>query len=252
VTHELKRHDVHVDIVPRLFEVFGPGIRIHKLEGITLLGLPPSRLSPVSMFVKRAIDLVVASVALAVTAPLFAWIAWRIRRDSPGPVFFRQVRYGFNMREITVIKFRTMRVDADQDLHREYIKQIMDRRATPSENGLYKLQRDEEITAFGRWLRKSSLDELPQLINVVKGDMSLVGPRPCLPYETESYEPHHFERFLVPAGMTGLWQVTARARSTFIEALEMDVAYARDWSLGLDLRLLVSTPLQVFRPGGTT
>ena len=150
-----------------------------------------------------------------------------------------------------MIKFRTMRVGADENSHREYIKQIMDRTAVPNEDGLYKLKRAGEITPFGRWLRKTSLDELPQLINVLKGEMSLVGPRPCVPYEVESYAPHHFERFSVPSGMTGLWQVTARARASFVEALDMDVAYARDWSLGLDLWLLVRTPLQLFGRGIT-
>ena len=112
-------------------------------------------------------------------------------------------------------------------------------------NGLYKLGGDA-ITPFGHWLRKTSLDELPQLINVLRGDMSLVGPRPCIAYETEHFLPHHFDRFLVPAGITGLWQVTARAHATFREALDMDVAYAHGWSLGLDLRLLCRTPFEVF------
>jgi lipopolysaccharide/colanic/teichoic acid biosynthesis glycosyltransferase len=116
---------------------------------------------------------------------------------------------------------------------------------------MYKLDRGDAITRSGGWLRRSSLDELPQLINILRGEMSLVGPRPCLEYETAYFEPHHFERFLVPAGLTGLWQVTARARTTFGEALEMDVAYARGWSLGLDLRLLLRTPLELLRTKGT-
>ena len=123
----------------------------------------------------------------------------------------------------------------------------MSSKAGVGTNGLYKLERGGEITAFGAWLRKTSLDELPQLINVLRGEMSLVGPRPCIPYETEHFLPHHHERFLVPAGVTGLWQVTARARSTFGEALDMDVAYARGWSLGLDLKLLVRTPVELLR-----
>jgi lipopolysaccharide/colanic/teichoic acid biosynthesis glycosyltransferase len=139
--------------------------------------------------------------------------------------------------------------DAD---HREYLKSIMSSRASVGANGLYKLERGDAITNVGRWLRKTSLDELPQLLNVLRGDMSLVGPRPCIPYETTLFGPHHFERFLVPAGVTGLWQVTARSRATFVEALDLDVAYARGWSLGLDLRLLARTPLQVFRDRGTT
>ena len=146
-----------------------------------------------------------------------------------------------------------MRVDTDAGRASRVHPSDDERRARrPSENGLFKLERDDAITPFGRWLRKTSLDELPQLINVLRGDMSLVGPRPCIPYETEYFEPHHFERFLVPAGITGLWQVTARAHSTFGEALDMDVAYARSWSLGLDLWLLLRTPFAASCAGKAT
>ena len=123
----------------------------------------------------------------------------------------------------------------------------MDWRTAPQGNGLYKLERPDSVTKTGHWLRNTSLDELPQLINVLRGDMSLVGPRPCLPWETGHFAPHHFDRFLVPAGLTGFWQVKARALSTFGEALDMDAAYARGWSFGLDLRLLCLTPLQLLR-----
>jgi exopolysaccharide biosynthesis polyprenyl glycosylphosphotransferase len=251
LVHRLKRSDVQIDIVSRLFEVLGPGVGMHKIESVLLLGLAPTRLSKTSLFLKRAIDLVIAATMLVATAPLLAWIAWRIRRDSAGPIFFRQTRLGLNMGEFAMLKFRTMIVGADQDSHREYIGQIMDKRVAPAASGLYKLDRSNEITPFGRWLRKTSLDELPQLINVLKGDMSMVGPRPCLPYEVEHFEPHHYERFSVPAGLTGYWQVMARARSTYVEALDMDVAYARDWSLGFDLWLLVRTPLLLLRKGTT-
>lgn len=236
---------VQVDVVPRFFELVGPNARVDTVEGLPLLELPPPRLSRSSFLVKRAIDIIGASFVLIVTAPLFAYIAWRIKRDSRGPVFFRQTRLALNRREFTALKFRTMRVDADTSAHRAYIERTMDPTVAPNGNGLYKLERADAITRVGRWLRKSSLDELPQLINVLRGDMSLVGPRPCIPYETEHFLPQHFDRFLVPAGITGLWQVTARGRSTFREALDMDVAYARGWSLGLDLRLLCRTPLQV-------
>lgn len=236
---------VQVDIVPRFYELVGPNARVDTVEGLPLLELPPPRLSRSSFLVKRAIDIIGASFVIALTAPLFAYIAWRVKRDSPGPIFFRQTRLGLSQREFTALKFRTMRVGSDTTAHRDYIERTMDPRVAPNGNGLYKLERDDAITPVGRWLRKTSLDELPQLLNVLRGDMSLVGPRPCIPYETEHFLPHHFDRFLVPAGITGLWQVTARGRSTFREALDMDVAYARGWSLGLDLRLLCRTPLQV-------
>jgi len=140
-----------------------------------------------------------------------------------------------------------MREGADEAPHREYIRQIMSVDAVPTSNNLYKLDRGDDVTRVGRWLRSRSLDELPQLFNVLRGDMSLVGPRPCIPYELELFAPHQFERFLVPAGLTGLWQVEARAHSTFVEALDLDVGYVRGWSLGLDLRLLMRTPLLIFR-----
>jgi exopolysaccharide biosynthesis polyprenyl glycosylphosphotransferase len=243
----LRNLGVQIDIVPRFFEAVGPKVGIYNIEGLPLIGLPPASLTRSSRLMKRSLDIAVAAVALMVTAPLFAYAAWRIKRESPGPVFFRQVRLGLDRREFTVLKFRTMTLEADDAAHREYIKSTMSSSALPGSNGLYKLERTKEITQFGHWLRKTSLDELPQLINVFRGEMSLVGPRPCLAYETEHFAPHHFERFLVPAGLTGLWQVTARAHSTFGEALDFDVAYARGWSLGLDLWLLCRTPLKMLR-----
>ena len=247
VVYSLREHNLQIDVVPRLFEAVNPNVGIHTIEGLPLLGLPPSRILRSSRWCKRCLDLVVASVLLVLTAPLLVLIAFLIRRDSPGPVFFRQTRLGMDMREFTLFKFRTMWDGTDEKPHREYIRGTMDASAQPAPNNLYKLQRPEAVTRFGRWLRTMSLDELPQLLNVLRGDMSLVGPRPCIPYETEFFAPHHFERFLVPAGLTGLWQVEARAHSTFGEALQLDVAYARGWSFGLDLRLLARTPFVALR-----
>jgi exopolysaccharide biosynthesis polyprenyl glycosylphosphotransferase len=243
----IRKHDVHVDLVPRLFEAVGANVGIHTLEGLPLVGLPSSRISRSSRLLKRGLDVLGSATLLALCAPMMLLIAFLIRRDSPGPVFFRQTRLGLDLREFTLLKFRTMYEGTDEAPHREYIKQIMRSDALPGSNNLYKLERDGSITRVGRWLRKTSLDELPQLINVLRGDMSLVGPRPLIPYELEFFSPHHFERFLVPAGLTGLWQVEARAHSTFGEALDLDVAYARGWTLGLDLRLALRTPLVMFR-----
>jgi exopolysaccharide biosynthesis polyprenyl glycosylphosphotransferase len=247
----LRELEVQIDIVPRFFEGVGMHTKLHSVESLPLLGLPTVKHFPFSTAIKRALDIAGALVGLVVTAPVFAYAAWRIRRESPGPIFFRQRRVGRGMCEFTVLKFRTMRCDADDTPHREYIRQTMSADATATSGGLYKLQRDDAVTPFGRMLRKSSLDELPQLINVLRGDMSLVGPRPCLAYETEHFRAHHFERFRVPPGVTGLWQVSARAHSTFGEALDMDVTYARNWSLGLDLWLLLRTPLHLLRLKGT-
>jgi exopolysaccharide biosynthesis polyprenyl glycosylphosphotransferase len=249
---ELRKLDVQIDVVPRLFEIVGPRADIHAFEGLSLVGLPPVRLSPSSQLLKRAVDYVVALAMLIVVGPLMALIAVAIRIDSPGPVLFRQRRLGRDMRPFTVLKFRSMRVDTDQEEHRRYIESIATHEASPNANGLYKLERAHAITSVGRLLRKTSLDELPQLFNILAGEMSLVGPRPCLDYETEGFAEHHFERFLMPPGLTGLWQVTARAKSTFGEALDMDVEYVRGWSLSLDLRLLLKTPFSLIRMRATT
>lgn len=248
----LRDLDVQVDVVPRLFEALDPGMEVHAVEGLPLLGLAPRRWSRSAQLAKRAIDIAGALTLLAVTAPLLAYIAWRIKLESRGPVFFRQVRLGRQMRQFTAIKFRSMRIDADDAPHREYIRATLRESADQAANGLFKLDRTDAVTPFGRWLRRTSFDELPQLVNVLRGDMSLVGPRPCIPYEVENFAPHHFERFRVPAGITGLWQVTARAHASFAEALELDVRYARAASLGLDLRLLLRTPIEVLRHRGGT
>jgi exopolysaccharide biosynthesis polyprenyl glycosylphosphotransferase len=251
LTRELQARGIQVDIVPRLFEAFGPSVSINSIEGVQLVSLPPPHMTQGAFLLKRTFDLVVASSLLLVTWPLFVAIAVWIKLDSPGPVLFRQTRLGRAERPFVALKFRTMRDGTSHEDHRVFIGRTMDSGASPENNGLYKLDRADVVTRSGRLLRKTSLDELPQLLNVIRGEMSLVGPRPCIPYETQHFEPHHFDRFAMPAGITGLWQVKARAHSTFLEALELDVAYVRSWSFGLDLLLLLQTPLQVLRPRST-
>jgi len=243
----MRAMNVQIELVPRYFEVIGPAADIDPIEGLPLVRLGAPRISRTSRVVKRVLDVVGASLGLLLAAPAMLAIAIAIKRDSPGPVLFRQTRLGEGMREFTNLKFRTMRVGTPDADHRDYIGATMSSRAAPESTGLYKLDRPEEVTKVGRWLRETSLDELPQLFNVLRGDISLVGPRPCIPYEVEHFLPHHFDRFLVPAGLTGLWQVTARARSSFGEALELDVAYVHGYSLWLDFRLLLRTPVQMFR-----
>jgi exopolysaccharide biosynthesis polyprenyl glycosylphosphotransferase len=250
---QLRQFPVQIDLVPRLFELVAPRVTLHAVEGLPLLGLPPNRPSRTSQVIKRATDLAGASIALITLAPLFAYIAFRIRLDSDGPIFFRETRLGTNMKEFTALRFRTMRVDIDQPLHRLVTRQAVTGNTVATVNqSVYTLHRPNLITDFGARLRRSSLDKLPQLVNVLKGDMSLVGPRPCVPYEAENFEPHHLERFAMPQGLTGLCQVTARANCSLREALDMDIAYIRGWSLGLDLRLLLRTPLTLLRQPSST
>ena len=251
LARHLQALGVQVDMVPRLYEALGPSASVTSIEAMQLLSLPPTRTSRDALVLKRAFDVAGSAVLLVLTFPLFVAFAIWIKLDSPGPILFKQTRLGLDQRPFTALKFRTMRSGTSADEHRSYIRRAMTADPTGEAADLYKLERPDDVTRSGRFLRKSSLDELPQLLNVLRGDMSLVGPRPCIPYETELFEEHHFERFSVPAGLTGLWQVTARARSPFVEALELDVLYARSWSFWGDIVLLLKTPLQVFRPKAT-
>jgi exopolysaccharide biosynthesis polyprenyl glycosylphosphotransferase len=251
VLRALEDDGVRVDVVPRLFELVGPAARVGTMEGLPYVELGRPQSGAAARAGKRAIDVVGASLGLVLLAPLLAFIAWRIARSADGPVFFRQVRLGYGMREFTTYKFRTMRTDVSDVEHRAFIEATATAAAAPAENGLFKLERTADVTPTGRWLRRTSLDELPQLWNVLRGDMSLVGPRPCLAYELRHFARHHFDRFRVRPGLTGYWQVTARAHASFGEALDLDVAYVRDWSLALDLRLLAATPAQLFNVGAT-
>jgi lipopolysaccharide/colanic/teichoic acid biosynthesis glycosyltransferase len=204
---------------------------------------PPAR-SPVARLLKRTLDVVGAAVGLTLSAPLFAYAAWRIKRDSPGPVLSTRPRLGLGMREFTAFEFRTTRSESRGGSHLEYMRQTLAARAdreTVAETG-----GDDTVTPAGRWLQAKRLVELPRLINVLRGDMSLVGPRPCSPGETDGFAPHHFERFLVPAGITGPFQIEPPADSSADE-LELDVAYARSRSLLLDFKLLLKTPLALAR-----
>jgi lipopolysaccharide/colanic/teichoic acid biosynthesis glycosyltransferase len=194
-------------------------------------------------FARRAIDLVAGTVLLVILAPLLAAVAIAVRLDSKGPAIYRQRRIGRRGREFEVNKFRSMRSDANSARHRDYVEQLINNRpeSDPPENGLYKLVVDDRITRVGRILRSWSLDELPQLWNVVRGDMSLVGPRPVIPYEVELYPDWYHERFAVKPGLTGLWQVSGRSECTYEEMVVLDVEYVRRRTLPLDLAILART-----------
>ncbi len=200
--------------------------------------------------VKRLCDVLVAGVALILLAPLFAVIAVAIKLDSPGPVIFRQQRVRGNQpadaehpekQTFTFFKFRSMTHNADSGVHRQYAQALINGQAARQGNGLYKLGNDKRITRVGHILRRTSLDELPQLWNILRGDMSLVGPRPALSYEVGVYKPWHKMRLGVTPGLTGLWQVAGRNQMTFDEMVDLDVAYVRRRSLALDLAILVKT-----------
>jgi lipopolysaccharide/colanic/teichoic acid biosynthesis glycosyltransferase len=201
--------------------------------------------------VRRAADLLLATVVVVLLSPLLLALAIAIRLDSPGPALFRQRRVGHGEREFTVFKFRSMRSDADPRGHREYVTALIQgREANGGRKDLYKLAVDDRITPVGRWIRRWSLDELPQLFNVIAGDMSLVGPRPAIPYEVVEYPSWYLKRFAVKPGLTGLWQVSGRNERSYEEMVRLDVEYAERRTLLLDLSILARTPLTVLARRG--
>jgi lipopolysaccharide/colanic/teichoic acid biosynthesis glycosyltransferase len=199
---------------------------------------------------KRALDLVAAGALVTLTAPVWAVIGCAIKLTSRGPVLFRQERIGVGGRPFTLYKFRTMRNGVSEHVHRQFVTEMITSGVTSLSasqvNGTFKLSRDDRITRIGRILRKTSLDELPQLINVLNGDMSLVGPRPPLEYEVARYEAWQHERLAVRPGITGLWQVSGRNRLSYNEMCELDLAYIRRWSIGRDLAIIARTPWAMF------
>lgn len=201
---------------------------------------------------KRLLDVVGAGAGLLVLSPLFAVVALLIRLDSRGSVFFRQERAGLDGEPFEMFKFRTMRHGTSEHRHREYVQGLVNgKREARSDIGVYKLTSDDRVTRVGRFLRRSSLDELPQLINVLRGEMSLVGPRPAISYEVQLYEEWQRKRLDCRPGITGLWQVSGRNRLTYRQMCELDVRYIRDWSFLGDLRILLKTiPVVLTNSGG--
>ena len=203
-----------------------------------------------SMLLKRAIDVAGSLAALILLLPVFAVVGALIKLTSEGPIFFRQKRVGRFGREFTFLKFRSMYVNNDSEIHRQYIRDLIVKKVDEG-NGAFKIKNDPRVTRIGRLLRKSSLDEIPQFLNVLRGDMSLVGPRPPIPYEFEHYLLWHRRRVLeIKPGITGEWQVYGRSRTTFDEMVRMDLRYIRKQSARLDLKILIKTPSAVISGDG--
>jgi exopolysaccharide biosynthesis polyprenyl glycosylphosphotransferase len=233
---------VKVTVLPQLFDALGPSVEIDDVEGITVLGINPPVLPRSSRFLKRGMDIVGAVTLLLLTAPLFAVIAVAIKVDSSGPVFFRQERIGLWGRRFRLFKFRTMTVDAEQ-LRAGLLAQSKD-------PGWLHLDHDPRVTRVGRILRQSSLDELPQLLNVLRGQMSLVGPRPIIPSEDSQLDGWRRSRIDLTPGVTGLWQVLGRTSLPFDEMIRLDYIYVTNWSLWTDIRLMLRTLPAVLRRRG--
>ena len=200
---------------------------------------------------KRIIDVAGSLIGLAVLSPFFLIIALLVKISSKGPVFFKQERIGRYGKKFVFIKFRTMLTDNDPSIHKKFVTDfIRDREGRNAHDGegqkIYKITADPRVTPLGRVLRKASIDELPQLYNVLKGEMSLVGPRPPIPYEFDTYNVWHKRRVMeIKPGITGLWQVGGRSRTTFDEMVRLDIQYLKEWSIWLDIKILIKTPLAV-------
>jgi exopolysaccharide biosynthesis polyprenyl glycosylphosphotransferase len=248
IVRGLMELDIQIDVVPRLYELFSPNAGLHMIEGLPLVGMPPIRLSSSSKLLKRVLDLLVAGSALLVLAPLFALIALAVKLDSPGPVLYRHRRVGLGGGQIDVLKFRTMRIEAcrgdrygGESAEAEFAQLMTDPAQATAFATSYKLENDPRVTRLGHLLRRLSLDELPQLLNVLRGDLSIVGPRPVTTDELSRYGDSARSLTSIRPGVTGYWQINGRSQLRYEDRVRLDLSYIRGWSLGLDMRILVST-----------
>jgi len=238
IVRECERRQVRAAIVPDLFQMSLSQVDVEDLGGVPLIGVREVSISRGALLAKRAMDVIGASLGLVLGAPLLALIAIAIRLDSPGPVVFRQTRVGLGGRPFEMYKFRSMRQGAEGE--RDALIEFNE-----ADGPIFKMRDDPRLTRVGRLLRRTSLDELPQLFNVLRGSMSLVGPRPPLPCEVEEYQEWHRKRLEAPPGMSGLWQVSGRSRVSFEEMVLLDIYYIENWSPWLDFKILVRTIPQV-------
>ena len=242
-----RRRGVEFRIAPSLFNCLPRKTEIDQIGVLPMIRLFREPLSSGARIMKRTFDLIFATVAIVLLFPLWLLIAVLIKLDSRGPVFYTQERVGMDGRLFLLYKFRTMQANADAELHREYQRAFIAGHAEANVGNetkpTYKLLADPRITRIGKILRRTSLDEVPQLLNVLSGDMSLVGPRPPIPYEVEAYELWHRKRLDMKPGLTGLWQVSGRNRLPFEEMVRLDLFYIENWSLLLDLKIILRTGL---------
>ena len=224
---------------PNEIGMTGELLKFKPLETISAASASPAGIAPARVsWVKRTLDLFCLLLALPTLLPLMLGIAALIKIVSPGPIFFKQDRIGFMGRRFRMFKFRTMRVNAETSTHQSHLKDLINSNAPMTK---LDVKGDPRVIPCGSILRSSGLDELPQLINVLKGEMSLVGPRPCTPYEYEQFQPWHKQRFRALPGLTGLWQVSGKNRTTFNEMIELDIRYAKEWSVWMDMRIIALT-----------
>jgi exopolysaccharide biosynthesis polyprenyl glycosylphosphotransferase len=249
-----RRRGIEFRIAPSLFNCLPSKTEVDQIGALPMIRLFREPLSDFARGTKRISDIAIAALTLALLSPFWLLVALLIKFDSKGPVLYAQERVGMDGRIFLVYKFRTMRADTDSEIHREYQRKFIAGHAEANvgdaKKPAYKLRNDPRITRVGRVLRRFSLDEVPQLFNVLRGDMSIVGPRPPIPYEVEAYELRHRRRLDMKPGLTGLWQVSGRNRLPFEEMVKLDLFYIENWSLLLDLKIILRTMLVMLRGDG--
>jgi len=243
VIWELEQHDVRVVVAPSVSDVSAERIRVRPVGGLPLMHIDPPTWANAARLGKRTFDLAGSLLILLLLSPVFLFALVAIKVGDRGPILFRQTRVGRNGEEFSCLKFRSMVLDAESRLADLHLEQGF-------QSGLFKMQDDPRVTRTGKWMRRFSVDELPQLVNVLRGEMSLVGPRPPLPSEVAQYGEDTARRLHVRPGMTGLWQVSGRADLTWDEAVRLDLYYVDNWSMLQDLSILSKTVSAVFRSHG--
>ncbi|MCA1552945.1 MAG: sugar transferase, partial [Chloroflexi bacterium] len=243
ILDDCEKFNARVKIVPDLYEMSLNRVAMDDINGIPLIGVRDVSISGWNFAVKRVMDIVLSVLALVVLSPLLLLIALAIKVDSPGPILFRQTRIGRGGKPFTCYKFRSMREGAEAEVER--LAELNE-----ATGPLFKIRNDPRLTRMGRMFRRTSLDELPQVVNVLRGEMSLVGPRPPLPREVVQYEEWHKKRLEVAPGMSGLWQVSGRSLLTFDEMVMLDLFYIENWSLALDLKIMLRTVPSVLLADG--
>ena len=249
-----RRRGVEFRIAPSLFNCLPSKTEVDQIGALPMIRLFREPLSDFARGTKRVSDIIIAALTLSLLSPFWLLIALLIKFDSKGPILYAQERVGMDGRIFIVYKFRTMRMNADSEIHREYQRKFIAGHAEANvgdaKRPAYKLRNDPRITGVGRILRRLSLDEVPQLVNVLSGDMSIVGPRPPIPYEVEAYELRHRTRLDMKPGLTGLWQVSGRNRLPFEEMVKLDLFYIENWSLLFDMKIILRTVLVMLRGDG--
>ena len=251
-----RERKVEFRLAPSLFNFLPQKTSVEQIGVLPMVRLFREPLSDVERFIKRLSDIVISSIAIAIISPFWLILSVIIKLDSKGAIFFKQERVGMDGRKFLCYKFRSMKSDADEAIHRESYRKNIEGKLSEANSGdkgkpvFGKVKDDPRITKIGKFLRRSSLDETPQLLNVLKGEMSVIGPRPPIPYEVEEYELWHRKRLDMKPGITGLWQVSGRNRLTFEEMVKIDLFYIENWSLWLDLKIILLTLPAILRGDG--